>query len=326
MKVLITGATGFIGRHLVERFAHTDHKLYCFVRSESRARDLERFGAVIIQGDVTDKASVLDAVNKCDWVINLANIYSMWEPDRHIYTAVNVGGTRNLMECALESGISKFVHVSTAGIYGKPADCPFTESSEIGLVRFSEYTRTKYLADVIAWDLSQKKGLPLVVVYPGAVLGPGDTKPTGRYIKDLIRRRMPVTVYKDRVMTYVHVRDVAEALVRAAEIDGSVGEKYLIGKYQHSFEEINEMIFQISGVPTPKINLPDSVVKVAASVLTWFSDITKKAPLWGVCNDQARMADAGFRFDGSKAEMELGITYTPIRTALEEIVESYGVK
>jgi dihydroflavonol-4-reductase len=156
-------------------------------------------------GDVTDKDSLLKGMQGCDWVINLANLYSFWEPDRKIYTKVNIEGTRNIMESALEKGISKVVHISTAGIFGKPADCPFTEDSTVGPVQFSEYFRTKYEGDLIVWELYEKKKLPVVMVYPGAVLGPGDPKATGKYIKDLMGRKLPATVFNDAIMTFVHV-------------------------------------------------------------------------------------------------------------------------
>jgi dihydroflavonol-4-reductase len=191
MKTFITGATGFIGTHLVKRLAQTEHKLRCLVRETSDVHTLKELRIPLITGDVTDKDSLLEGMKGCDWVVNLANIYTFWEPDKQIYTDVNVGGTRNVMECALETGVSKVVHVSTGGIYGKPEDCPFTEESPVGPVRFSEYFRTKYEGDLIAWELYEKKGLPLVMVYPVAVLGPGDPKTTGQYIQDLIYRRMP---------------------------------------------------------------------------------------------------------------------------------------
>lgn len=118
----------------------------------------------------------------CDSVVHLANIYSFWEPDKRIYTQVNVEGTCNVMECALEVGVRKVVHVSTALVYGKPADSPFTEGSPAGPQLFSEYARTKAAGDRIVWELHKKAGLSLVVIYPGGVLGPGDTKSTGQYI------------------------------------------------------------------------------------------------------------------------------------------------
>jgi dihydroflavonol-4-reductase len=121
-------------------------------------------------------------------------------------------------------------------------------------------------------------------------------------------------------MTYVDVSDVAEAIRLAIENDASSGETYLIGKHQLSFGEFNELIRVATGVPTPKINLPDAVVRLSAAVLTALSDITKRPPPWGICVDQANMARVGFRFDGSKAERDLGLRYTPIRDTIEKTV------
>ena len=323
MKIFITGATGFIGTHVVRRLAQTQHKMFCLVRNTSKVDHLKELGANIITGDVADKESLLKGMIGCDWVVNLANLYSFWEPDRKIYTKVNIEGTRNVMESALEKGISKVVHISTAGIYGKPADCPFTEESPVGPVQFSEYFRTKYEGDLIAWELYEKKKLPLVMVYPGAVLGPGDPKATGKYIKDLMDRKLPAIVFNDSIMTFVHVRDVAETIVRATEKENNIGEKYLAGKYQLTFGEINQMVSEISGVPLPKISLPSFLVMVNAKLLTFLANLIKKPPLWGMSIDQMKTMKEGFRFDGTKAEKELGITYTPIRVALEEAIASY---
>ncbi len=323
MKIFITGATGFIGTHVVRRLAQTQHKMFCLARKTSDVTHLKELGVNIITGDVTDKESLLKGMIGCDWVINLANLYSFWEPDRKIYNKVNIEGTRNVMESALEKGISKVVHISTAGIFGKPADCPFTEDSPVGPVQFSEYFRTKYEGDLIAWELYEKMKLPLVMVYPGAVLGPGDPKATGKYIKDLMDRKLPATVFNDSIMTFVHVSDVAETIVRATEKENNLGEKYLAGKYQLTFGEINQMVSEISGVPLPKISLPSFMVMVNAKLLTFLANLIKKPPIWGMSVDQMKVMKESFRFDGTKAEKELGITYTPIRIALEEAIASY---
>ncbi len=153
MKVFITGATGFIGTHLLQRLAQTEHELYCLIRPTSHVHILEELGATLIVGDVTDRKSLHAGMKGCDWVMHLANVYSFWEPNRQIYTEVNIEGTRNVMECALEAEVTKVVHVSTALVYGKPADYPFTEKSPVGPVWFSEYARTKYAGDLIAREL-----------------------------------------------------------------------------------------------------------------------------------------------------------------------------
>jgi dihydroflavonol-4-reductase len=227
------------------------------------------------------------------------------------------------MEAALEAQVSKVVHVSTSAIYGKPADCPFTEESPVGPVRFSEYAQSKYDGELIAWQLHEHKGLPLTMIYPAPVLGPGDPKASGQYIRNLIRRRMPVRAFPDSILTWVHVRDVAETIVRALEKEDNVGEKYLAGKHQLSLQEMTEMVGDISGVPLPRIRLPDSLVKMGAALLTWLAKLTKRPPILGMSADQMRTMKEGLRFDGSKAERELGIAYTPIRTALEEAIASY---
>lgn len=323
MNVFITGATGFIGCHVVKRLADTEHKLICLARPTSDVSELEEQDVTIIRGDVTDKDSLLEGMKGCQWVINLANLYSFWEPDKRIFTDVNVTGTRNVMECALETGIAKVVHVSTAGIYGKPAECPFCEDNPVGPERFSEYFRTKYEGDLIAWEMHEKKGLPLLMIYPVGVLGPGDPKATGRYIQDLIHRRVPARVLEDSIFTFVHVRDVAEVIVRAAEKENNIGEKYLVGKHQLSWREINRMISEISGVALPKMSLPDFLTMFNARFLTLVANLIKKPPLWGMAIDQIRTMKEGFVIDGSKAEKELGISYTPIRVALEEAIASY---
>jgi dihydroflavonol-4-reductase len=323
MKIFITGATGFIGNNLVKRLLQTEHKLYCLSRKTSTASEqLKKMGATIIIGDVTDKASILRGIKECDWIFHLAGLYSYWESNISLFNEINVNGTRNVMECALETNISKVVHVSTVGVYGKPKDCPFTEESKVGPVRFCDYFQTKYLGEQIMWDMFDKRGLPLVVVYPCAVLGPDDPKSTGQYIMNIIHRNMPATVFENSILTFVYVKDVAEAIVRAAEKQNNIGEKYLIGKYQLSFREINKMITEISGVPLPKLHLPDSFTMFNAFLLTGLANLIKKPPPWGLSVDQMKVMREGFQVDGSKAERELGMTYTPIRFAFKEAIES----
>ncbi len=324
MKIFVTGATGFIGRHLVRRLLESRHDLCCLVRKINPAiTDLERQGVTVCTGDVTDKPSILRGMNGCDRVFHLAGLYSFWDPRKQNFSKVNIEGTRNVMEAVLETGASKVIHVSTVGIFGKPADSPFREDSQPGSVRFCDYFETKYQGDRIVWDLHSKQKLPVVVVYPAAVLGPGDSKATGQYITRLIDRRMPATAFTDSVMTFVHVRDVVEVICRAAEKENNIGERYIAGTQRLSFGELNRMVSEISGVPSPKLRLPGFLTMVNAAFLTGIANMIKKPPPWGMSLDQMRVMRAGFRADGSKAVRELCISYTPIRVAIEEAIASY---
>ena len=318
MKIFITGATGFIGTHLVRRLVQTEHDAFCLVRPTSNVAELERLGVTLVLGDVTDRKSLLEGMAGCDWVMNLANIYTWWEKDRSMYKKVNVGGTRNVMECALETGVKKVVHVSTAAIWGKPAGGFIIEEKEVGPQRFSDYAQTKYEGDLVAWKLYAKKNLPLVMIYPAGVLGSGDTKISGQNIRDIVRHRLPATAFNRSIMTFVHVKDVADAIVRAAEKEDNIGEQYIIGKHQLTFREYNTIISEISGEALPRLSFPDWLSRANAFFLTIFANLIGKPPLWGLSMDAVRSLTQGMIADGSKAERELGIVYTPVRTAIED--------
>ncbi len=320
MNTFVTGATGFIGRHLVRRLVRDGHHVRCLVRKTSR---LESLGIELIYGNVNDPDALREGMSGCDCLFHLANLYSMWEPDRDRFSRINIEGMRNVLEAALETGIKKVVYVSTVAVYGKPAQNPFNEESTPGPRFFSEYARTKAVANEIAWDYCRRLGLPLVVLYPGIVLGAGDEKASGHYIQDIIRRRVPSTIFHHSRATYVYVGDLVDAMLRAAEKPETVGQKYLIGCHTLDGREYARLISEVSGVPLPLFRFPDWMVLTAAYLLTAVSSITHRPPPWGLSIDAGWTLKNGFVIDGSKAERELGLHYTPIRLALEEAIESY---
>lgn len=299
-----------------------DHDIVCLVRKSSDIGDLED-KVTVVQGDVTDKPSIVSGMRGCEWVIHLANVYSFWEPDKSVYKSVNVNGTRNVMEAAIETEAAKIVHVSSVVTYGRPDQLPFTEETPEGLSLFSEYARTKSAADALVWKLYKNQHLPVVMVYPGAVAGPGDLKASGQYIHDLINRRLPMRVYDNSILTWVHVRDVSTAIVKTLELSDNLGERYLICSEQVTNREFTNMVAQISGVPSPRIRLPDFLVSVNAFLLTALAKVTRQAPPWGMSMDQMNTLREGIVADGAKAKRELGIVYTPLYTALEEAIEWY---
>jgi dihydroflavonol-4-reductase len=323
VKVFLTGGTGFIGKHLAKRLLKEGHHLRCLVRDARRAVDLQALGAELVKGDVNDRAALRAGMQGCDWLFHLANLYSMWEPDPGCFTRVNVEGTCNLMETALEMGIKKVVYVSTAAVFGKPQEIPFSELCLPGPHLFSEYARTKAAACELAWDLYRLHGLPLVVLYPGIVLGAGDQKASGQYIKDIIFHRVPSTIFHHSRVTYVYVGDVVEALLSAAEKPEATGQKYLVGGHVLDGAAYASTISRISGVPLPRLHFPDFLVTAAAHILTGLALLTRCPPGWGLSVDAARTVKEGFVFDGSKAARDLEICYTPIELAISEAVASY---
>ncbi|MHB1194755.1 MAG: NAD-dependent epimerase/dehydratase family protein [Longimicrobiales bacterium] len=321
MKVFVTGGTGFIGRFLVAELTRLQHEVVCLVRPSSDTAPLEVAGAYVAVGDLGDLRSLSGPMRGCDAVINLAGTYDFWVPDRTAYRAVNVHGTRNVMEAALETGVPKVVHVSTAVVFGN-ARWPVTERTPYGSRRANEYAETKLEGELIAWRLLKERGLPLVVVYPAAVVGPGDPKPSGRLVDNLVHRRLPARVFPGSPFAFVDVRDVAAALVRITEMSGNLGERYLLGGTNMTFGEITDLICEVAGVPRPRFAMPGWLAMAGAHVLTALSSVTRRPPLFDLSIDQMRMMSLGFVGDDSWSRRELGIEYRPIRTTVADAVAS----
>jgi len=319
MRVFITGATGFIGTRLVKRLLATDHELRCLARPTSDVQPLEAAGLDVTLGDILDKESIIRGMQGCDWVVHLASSFEFWVPDRRVYEAVNVDGVRNVMESALVTNIKKVVLVSTAAVFGNSA-WPITEESEFGRLCASRYAQTKREGEMIAWRMHEEEGLPLVVVYPGAVIGAGDPKAAGRYLKKIALGKMPAQVVVDSVFPWVHVQDVCEAIVRALETDGNIGEKYLVSAANMTWGEMNKLICEVSGSKPPRLRLPNWATVMSSQLLTGIANLVKKPPLLDLSVDQVALMMLGGEIDGGKAERELGLTYTPIREAVAEAV------
>ena len=322
MKVFITGGTGFIGTYLVKRLLQTEHKLLCLARKTSDTTFLKEAGVDILVGDVTNKSLLLEGMEGCDCVLHLASSFVLWFPDNRIFHDVNVTGTQYVMESVLEKGVSKVVYVSTAAVWGNTEGL-ITEETPVSNKRPSKYVRTKYEGDLIAWDLYEKQNLPLVVIYPSAVIGANDPKAIGRYIKNYAKGRMPAQIFTGFYFPFVHVKDVAEAIVRAMEKENNIGEKYIVSAENHTFGEFNQMISDISGTKLPILKFPNWMVMMNAYLFTGIANLIKKPPVWDMSVDQMGISKLNVKLDGSKAERELGLKYTPVYDGLKDAIESF---
>lgn len=323
MKVFLTGATGFIGHYTARELLQAGHSVTCLVRSPQRLGELIQMGVRPLQGDIRDAGCLSRGMQGADWVIHLAGVYAMWHPHPAEFEQVNVEGTRAVMQAALQSGAGRVIHMSTVAVFGKPAGQPFTEESPRGPRLFSCYAASKAAGEQIAWQLQREHGLPLTVLYPGIVLGAGDDRASGDYIRLILFGRTPSTIFHHSPATYVHVRDVAQAVRLAAESQTAVGRGYLLGKETLTGSQYAALIANTAGVRLPLLRLPDPLVLAASYLFTALSAVTRRPPLWTLSIDAGRTLKNGFSFDGSRAERELGLRYTPIREAMREAVDQY---
>ncbi len=317
----LTGATGFVGRHVVERLAtEPGVVLRCLVRPKSDRGPLQVLGSRVrfVSGDVCDPSTLGPLMQGAWGVINLAGYRDFWSRDRSLYYELNTRGAENVFRAALDAGVHKVVQVSTPLAFGVPAQIPFDEDTPPG-PHPSDYARSKHLADEIGWRMHRERGLPLTAVHLAAVLGAGDPQATME-VRRAVEGRLPALVGADTKYTYVHVRDAAEAIVRALLHPGSIGRRYLIGTERATTRDYFAIIGELADVPVPRINLPERWLLPVARLWEKVAARTGRRPALPV--DILRTTAAGsLVFDGSRAQRELGMEYTPLRTALAEAVE-----
>ena len=271
-----------------------------------------------IRGDVCEPASLTPLAEGAWGIINLAGYRDFWSLRPELYEELNTRGAENVFEAALAADVQKVVQVSTPLAFGVPEKIPFDEETAPG-PHPSKYARSKYLADQIGWRMQAERGLPLTVVHLAAVIGAGDPRPTME-VRRAVERRLPLLVGADTTYTYVHVADAAEAIVRALLNPATTGRRYLIGTERATTREYFSIIGDLAEVPVPDINLPERVLIPIARILEQCARLTKKRPAIPV--DILKTTAAGsLVFDGTRAERELGMQYTPLREALRDAVD-----
>jgi dihydroflavonol-4-reductase len=317
-KTLVTGGTGFVGRAVVEELLAAGREVRVLARNPDRPA-LAGLTVDVAVGDLRDRESLRRALTDCTHLFHVAADYRLWVPDPATMYAINVEGTRQLLNAALSQDLVRVVYTSTVGTLGNRGDgTPGTEDTPVSLEEMvGHYKRSKFLAEAVALDFA-RQGLPLVVVNPSTPVGPWDSRPTptGQMIVDFLKRRMPA--YLETGLNLVHVRDVARGHLLAEE-KGRIGEKYILGHENLSLSQIFQLLAGLSGHPAPKIRLPYWPVLGLAYLDEFFATyIRRRPPRLPVA--AIRMAKKYMYFDNRKAIQYLGLTLTPVRQALAEAV------
>ncbi len=317
--VLVTGATGFIGAHVARVLLQRGYAVRALVRTGSiPASDLN--DVAVLAGDVRDRAAVEAAVEECDAVIHAAALYSFSPKLTGTLYEVNVGGTRNVIDAAVQAGVERVVYTSTVGTLSfrdrrTATEADFAEPSEMT----GHYKRSKFEAERMVRRMASR-GAPVVIVNPTFPVGPGDTKPTptGHTIVGFLRGKLPATV--DTGFNVVDVADVAEGHVLAME-RGTVGERYVLGNAAGNLTLVDllERLARITGLHAPRWRMPHAIATLAAHI-----DGVLEGKLLGreprIPLEGARTARTRAWVDPAKAIHELGLPQRPIDQALAQAV------
>ena len=297
------------------------------VRAGSDQRGLNGLPIEILHGDLTDEASLADAVAGVDTLFNVAARYDLSRRARRVAYRANVDGTRNLMRAALRAQVDRIVHTSSVAAVGPPHD-PSQPADETQWATVEDapgpYEETKILSERFVHELVRTESLPAVCVLPTAPIGPLDFKPTptGRLIREAALAQMPAYI-RTAGLNIVHVHDVAVGHVQAATI-GQIGERYILGHSDGNLT-LREIIARAAASGSrrsPTFALPATLAFAAALIDEYLvSALTRQQPRATIAG--VRLARQRQFFNPSKAIAELGLPQSDLDGAFREAVESF---
>lgn len=320
MKYFVTGATGFIGGHLVAKLIARGDQVSCLVRDLDKAAHLAQQGVTLVKGDVSDRAVMCDAMRGCDGVFHIAALYKLGPEFKDQMVAANVEGTRHALGAAIEAGVPKIAYTSTIGVFGNTHGQIVDETYRVEKSSLaSEYERTKWAAHYEVAVPLQQQGAPIVIVQPGGVTGPDDVSPLNM-VYDFYLNRMPIMMGPRAGVTVAHVDDIVDGHLLAME-KGRNGESYILAGPSITYKAMMEMWQAICGVPAPKVWLPGWSAAFSAKMLGGLERIFK---LKMALSSEALMTQADYTFYGSaaKAERELSWQPRPLEATFTEVLDA----
>jgi dihydroflavonol-4-reductase len=296
MTTLVTGATGLVGSHVTRLLLERGDRVRALVRPGARVDDLE--GVELAPGDVLDRASVRRAMRGVQRVFHVAGLTSLRASADTLF-AVNVEGTRIVLEEALRAGVARAVHTSSVAAVGPaPRGSTADERQVFRAGRYGlPYVNAKREAEMVAMELAAR-GLPLVIVNPAHVFGAGDHH---RSSTELVRRflRGQIPAYVDGALNIVDADDVARGQLLADE-RGTVGERYILGNRNFTLDRLFADLGRLSGVEPPALKVPLH----AALAVARAAELAPGRPAVTVV--EVRAASLWWAFRSTKAKRELG--------------------
>jgi len=316
VTVFVTGASGYLGRAVVERLLARGASVRCLLRGDP-ARLPWGDRVEIVRGDVTDRDAVRRGVAGADTVFHMAACVKTWVRDAREFDRVNVDAVEALIAAAREAGVRRILYTSSFIGLGPSNGRVGDETTVHAGDRFrNDYERTK-AAGLARARAAAAAGAPLVILIPGVVYGPGaltDGNHVAKIVADYLDRKLPgIPGSGDRLWTYAYVDDVADghllALDRARD-----GEAYALGGEDADLRGVLALLAEISGVPAPRRHVPLGVLKAIGAAEVALAGLTGRTP--ELTPGVAEIYGCEWRISSEKAKRELGYRTTPLREGL----------
>jgi dihydroflavonol-4-reductase len=318
MRAFVTGATGFIGGHLVDRLRARGDQVVALVRSRERAGALLELGCELVEGDLSSDGAIREGVEGCDSVFHAGAVYKVGIPvsQRAAMYDANVRGSERVLDAAGGAGVGRIVYVSTVNVFGNTGgevvDETYRRNEADGFL--SCYDETKFRAHQVARDRIAK-GYPIVIVQPGGVYGAGDHSEVGNIIDQTRTGKLRMRTFPELGLNLVHVEDVAEGILLAHD-RGKVGESYVLGGQITTMGELIDRVAELSGRRPPRLTLPPALAKLSAPLGPVVGPALGFPPNLGETIRAAHNVTYWARDD--KARRELGYSPRDLETGLRE--------
>jgi dihydroflavonol-4-reductase len=315
MKYFVTGATGFLGGRVVKLLRQAGHEVHALVRTPSQAKHLEELGVKLFKGDIIERDTLATPMQNTDGVFHLAAWYEIGKDPQKAH-AINVDGTRNVLEVMRDLKIPKGVYTSTAGVFGDTGGVPRDETHRADMPKISEYMATKWRAHHEVAEPLIKDGLPLVMLMPTQVYGVGDKSIVHDVMNGMLRGLVPMLVSKVKY-NFVHVDDVAQAHVVAMQ-KGKIGESYLLGGADITGNDIATLYQQITKKRPPLMTVPPFFFKMNAPLMDVLSRVLPLPSFF--TGEGMRQMSIDYTVVSNKAKRDLDWNPRSLKAILEEVL------
>jgi dihydroflavonol-4-reductase len=315
-RVFVTGGSGVVGGALVERLRERGDEVIALARSNVAAAALESRGARVVRGDLFDGEALARGMDGCDTVFHVAGVNSMCVEDPDSMLRTNVEGPVAVVRAAARAGIRRVVQTSSANTIGEPEGSVGREDTPHRGWYLSVYERSKTEGEHAVLEAGRDQGVEVVCVNPSSVQGPGRVRGTGRIMLAFIDGRLKLFV--DTNMSLVDIGDCAEGHLLAAE-HGAPGERYILNGVTLTTTEALQLAADVAGVHRRPRLVPRGLATAAATAVERAFRLARRHP--PVCREMVRTLIHGHRYDGSRAERDLGIRYTEPRETVRRTVE-----
>jgi dihydroflavonol-4-reductase len=318
-RVLVTGATGFLGGHLTAHLAGAGYRVRALARETSDTRRLKQLGAEVARGDVRAPETVRAAAQGCRYIIHAAGLFRLWGAAQD-FEQINVQGTAHVAAAAQDAGVERLVHVSTVAVVGRPPPGqPIDEATPCQPA--DDYQRSKLEGERLAWAASAAGGLEVVILRPGAYYGPGGRYAFNRLFVEDPLKGLLIQVHGGRRITFpAFAPDVAQACTLALA-SGAAGETYNICGEPLTHRAVNAAVSAAAGLPRLRVNVPAGLMLALARWQTRRAERTGREPYYPV--NLALYVFQDWRVCSDKARRDLGFSPTPFAVGARATVEWY---